>query len=493
LNFPITGAQSWGWLQQLDQVEGTTLKKFFKKENIGKLINRKDRTSVQEFQTITDYINNEANRNLLMEKLDSTSQKEEAILEKFYNWIEISNKKHFTNCYVNIKRDHLSSFDKHTDFKKNLINHLVWEIQEIQESFHFLNLLPPTSITENVVSNLQKQLVDLWKQVKDNVNDVEKWNRLVMENSNKGTLQSRNLHEVPCSLDKLKCLQVNLNRSEKAWNQVVGKWLNGKKKRHIVFIQEPCIKKMEIIRQDVKGTKKKDYCYYFPNLPTNYRVIHNTYLIDKEDQELANVDDDAKSRSGERIHISAILVHKDVSFERILPMAPIHDNYPQELMAGIRLTGQGWNGVTLFSIYCRPIRSLAMVLKPLRLLLGNHDMTPTILCMDANATHPNWSPAHENKGLYSGRGEDLEYFFTSCKLKVANQNFENVKKENNHPTKDDTENQPERKPKHIDVTFYRGDHLCIQNWKRLENITLSDHRYITFSIKVFIMFNHVAL
>jgi hypothetical protein len=233
---------------------------------------------------------------------------------------------------------------------------------------------------------------------------------------------------------------------------------------------------MEITRPDVKETNKKNYCYYFPNLPKNYRAIHNNYLID---QEWANAG----------IIISAILVHKDVSFERILPMAPIHDNYnyPQELMAGIRLTGQGWNGVTLFSIYCRPIRSLAMVLKPLRLLLGNYDMTRTVLCMDANATHPEWSPDHENTGLYSGRGEDLEYFFTSCNLEWANKDFENVKKENNHPTKDDTENQPERKPKHIDVTFYRGDHLCIKDWERLDSLeddTLSDHRYITFSIRV---------
>jgi hypothetical protein len=416
-----------------------------------------------------------------MGKLDSTSQKEEAILEQFYEWICKPKKAKmkitdFTNCYVNIKCEHLPKFDEYTNIRnltnENFKKHLEWEIK----SFDFLNLSRLTSTTENVVSNLQVQLVDLWKKVKDIVND-----RSVLENSNKGTLQ-RNLYEVPCSLDKLKlkCLQINLNRSEDAWNQVVDQWLKNDETVHIVFIQEPCIKKMEITRPDVKETKKKDYCYYFPNLPTNYRAIHNAYLID---QELANAG----------IFIAAILVHENVSFERILPMAPIHDNYPQELMAGIRLTGQGWNGVTLFSIYCRPIRSLAMVLKPLRLLLGNHDMTPTILCMDANATHPNWSPAHENTGLYSGRGEDLEYFRTSCKLKVANQNFKNVKKENNQPKRDDAENKP--KPKHIDVTFYRGDHIYIKNWKRLKDKSLSDHRYITFSIKVLyliaLLFNNI--
>ena len=58
------------------------------------------------FQKIQNHINNEANRNLLMGKLDSTSQKEEAVLEKFYNWIGISNKKHFTNCYVSLKCEH---------------------------------------------------------------------------------------------------------------------------------------------------------------------------------------------------------------------------------------------------------------------------------------------------------------------------------------------------------------------------------------------------
>nr|CAH0106830.1 unnamed protein product [Daphnia galeata] len=434
--------KSWGWLQQLDQVEVKKLKKFFDDENTKKLINREGRTVQVKlgFQKIQNLINNEANRNLLMEKLDSTSQKEEAIQENFYKWIGISNKKHFNNCYVSLKCDYLPNFDKYTDLNNNFINHLQWEIQEIQESFHFLNLLPPTSATENIVSSLQKPLVDLWKQVKDNVNDVKKWNRLVLKNSNKGTLQR---NEVPCRLDKLKCLQINLNRSEKAWNRVVDNWLKDDRV-HIVFIQEPCIKKMEITRQDVKETNKKNYCYYFRNLPTNYRAIHNTYLID---QELANAG----------IFISAILVHQDVSFERILPMAAFHDqyNYPQELMAGIRLTGQGWNGVTLFSIYCRPIRSLTMVLKPL--LFDNHDITRTVLCMDANATHPNWSPAHENTGLYSGRGEDLEYFRTSCKLKVANQNFKNVKKENNQPTRDDAENKPEPKPQHIDCVIGKED------------------------------------
>jgi hypothetical protein len=481
LNFPITGAQSWGWLQQLDQVEGRKFEEFLIK--IKECINRKQRTFhvTLGFQSIKYFINNEANKNLLMEKLDSTSQKEEAILEKFYTYMPKMKKIDFTSCYVNIKCEHLPKFDEYTNIRnltnENFKKHLEWEIKEILKSFDFLKLSLPTSTTENVVSsNLQKQLVDLWKQLKDIVND-----RSVMENSNKGTLQ-RNLHEVPCRLDKLECLQINLNRSEEAWNQVVDQWLKNDETVHIVFIQEPCIKKMEITRPDVKETNKKDYCYYFPNLPTNYRAIHNAYLID---QKLANAG----------IFISAILVHEDVSFERILPMAAIHDNYPQELMAGIRLTGQGWNGVTLFSIYCRPKRSLAMVLKPLRLLLGNHDMTRTVLCMDANATHPNWSPAHEDKSFYSGRGEDLEYFRTSCKLKVANKDFEKVKKENNQPTKDDAENKTEQKSACIDVTFYRGDHLCIKNWKILPDKSLSDHRYITFSIKVLyliaLLFNNI--
>ena len=108
MNFPITGAQSWGWLQQLDQVEDKKLKKFFDDEHTKKLINREGRAVQVKlgFQKIQNHINNEANRNLLMEKLDSTSQKEEAILEKFYNWIEISNKKHFANCYVSLKCEH---------------------------------------------------------------------------------------------------------------------------------------------------------------------------------------------------------------------------------------------------------------------------------------------------------------------------------------------------------------------------------------------------
>jgi hypothetical protein len=173
-------------------------------------------------------------------------------------------------------------------------------------------------------------------------------------------------------------------------------------------------------------------------------------------------------------------------------MAATTDNYthPQELMVGIRLTGNGWDGVTLFSIYCRPIRSLALLLKPLR-SLGNHDMT--VLCMDANATHPNWSPDWEDKGLYSGRGEDLEDFRAFCKLQVANRNLEDKKKsiekqatednEGDTSDEDKTEanNDSERNSKNIDVTLY-GTKLRIAKWERLEDKSSSDHRYITFSI-----------
>jgi hypothetical protein len=209
---------------------------------------------------------------------------------------------------------------------------------------------------------------------------------------------------------------------------------------------------------------------------------------------------DKKSKYG---YSAAILVHVGVKFERILPMAAPSDNYPttsttirqhpQELTVGIRLTGNGWDGVTLFSIYCRPIRSLRSLLKPLR-SLGNHDMT--VLCMDANATHPNWSPNGEDKGLYSGRGEDLEDFLAFCKLQVANRNLEDRKKpikkqatskENEGDTSDEdkpeTKNDLEQNSKHIDVTLY-GTKLSIDDWERLKDESLSDHRYITFSIRV---------
>lgn len=179
--------------------------------------------------------------------------------------------------------------------------------------------------------------------------------------------------------DKLKCLQINLNRSEKAWGKLILKWLD-KGKVDVVFIQEPCLNK-------IVNEQTNDCCYCFPGLPKNYRAVHNNYLMGK----------DKKSKYG---YNAAILVRVDVPFERILPMAATTDKYthPQELMVGIRLTGNGWDGVTLFSIYCRPSRSLALLLKPLR-SLNNHDMTRTVLCMDANATHPKWSPDWEDKGL----------------------------------------------------------------------------------------------
>jgi hypothetical protein len=268
------------------------------------------------------------------------------------------------------------------------------------------------------------------------------------------------------SLKKLKCLQINLNRSENAWNRLIDLWLNAENTKnntpvHVVFIQEPYIPKIS----------KNLCCYHFPRLPKNYRVVHNNYFIDK----------DQESRDGGG-YISAILVHNDVPFERIFPTAAIYDNYkyPQELTVGIRLTGQGWDGVTLYSIYCRPIRSLTLVLKPLRSL---DNLDRTVLCMDANATHPSWTPDHEDKNLYSGRGEDLEDFRMSCKLKVAN-DFKKVKDENNQPPKGGAEDIKTGKiPKHIDVTLY-GANLCIKKWERLKTNPSSDHRYITFSIRV---------
>lgn len=97
--------------------------------------------------------------------------------------------------------------------------------------------------------------------------------------------------------------------------------------------------------------------------------------------------------------------------------------------------------------------------------------------------------------LYSGRGEDLEDFQAFCKLKVANINLEDkrkpIKKQATVETEGDTSdedkteenNDSERNSKHIDVTLY-GTKLWIENWERLEVKSLSDHRYITFSIKI---------
>jgi hypothetical protein len=107
--------------------------------------------------------------------------------------------------------------------------------------------------------------------------------------------------------DKIKCLQINQNRREKAWEKLIHQWL-AEEKVHVVFIQEPCLKKID-------NEQTNDCCYYFPGLPRNYRAVHNNYLMGK----------DKKSEYG---YSAAILVHVDVPFERFLPMAAPSDNYP---------------------------------------------------------------------------------------------------------------------------------------------------------------------
>jgi hypothetical protein len=76
---------------------------------------------------------------------------------------------------------------------------------------------------------------------------------------------------------------------------------------------------------------------------------------------------------------------------------------------------------------------------------------------------------------------------------VANINLEDKNKpikkqateENEGDTRDEdkteTNNDLEQNSKHIDVTLY-GTKLSIEEWKRLEGKSSSDHRYITFSI-----------
>jgi hypothetical protein len=491
--------QSWDWLQKLDQVGDSELQqggkeklqKFFREKTVNNWINRKERSKnvITGFKRIISLISEAGNKAIEMGKLHSFCVKEEAIRDKFYKWlrnyIKIT-RPNFTLCYVSVKKL-LPEFDEITQTNDNLEHHLQWEVKEMLTVF---GLSPPSFETENGTNcnRLQKQLANLWNQVKNKLNDPKQRKQFTESESPKVTtpdLAPDDATDSSSNHDKLKCLQINLNRSKKAWKKLILQLVAAEEKVDVVFIQEPYLNK-------IGNEQTNECCYYFPGLPSKYRAVHNNYLMGK----------DKKSKYG---YSAAILVHVGVKFNRILPMAAPSDNYPttsttirqhpQELTVGIRLTGNGWDGVTLFSIYCRPSRSLALLLKPLR-SLGNHDMT--VLCMDANATHPKWSPDWEDNGFYSGRGEDLEDFLAFCDLKEANKNMEDRKKpikkqtteENEGDTSDEdkpeTKNDPEQNSKHIDVTLY-GTKLWIENWERLKDESLSDHRYITFSIRVCII------
>ncbi len=449
------------------------LKKLFETETSN--MYRKVRTQNVKtgFKRIISLISEDGNKAIEMGKLLSFCVKEEAIrneLYKLFTNCKITRPK-FTRCYASVK-ELLPEFAKITQTNDNLEHHLQWEVEDVEKMLRVFDLSPPSFETENGTNRRQKQLANLWNQVKNKPNDPEEWNRFTESESPKVTTPD-DATDSSSNHDERKCLQINLNRCKDAWEELIHQWLD-KGKVGVVFIQEPRLNKID-------NEQTNDCCYYFPGLPTNYRAVHNNYLMGED-------------KKSEYDRSAAILVHDDVPFERILPMAALSDNYthPQELAVGIRLTGNGWVGVTLFSIYCRPSRSLALLLKPLR-SLGNHDMTRTVLCMNANATHPNWSPNWEDKDLYSGRGEDLEDFRTFCDLQVANINLEDKNKpikkqateENEGDTRDEdkteTNNDLEQNSKHIDVTLY-GTKLSIEEWKRLEGKSSSDHRYITFTI-----------
>jgi hypothetical protein len=449
--------QSWNRLQKLDQIGEEELQKSFKTETAK--INRNRSENVKTgFQRMISLISKDGNKALEMGKLHSFCVKEEAIRDEFYKWLKKCKitRPNFTRCYVSVKKL-LPEFEKFTQANDNLGHHLQWEVEDVGEMLRVFGLPLPSFETE--IGANQKQLANLWNQVKNKLNDPKERNRFT--ESPKVTTPD-DATDSSSNHGQIKCLQINLNRSNEAWKELIRQWLDTKKV-DVVFIQEPCLKK--ICNEQTNG------CYCFPGLPTNYRAVHNNYLMGE----------DKKSKYDRS---AAILVRVGVKFERILPIALPSDKHPQELMVGIRLTGNGWDGVTLFSIYCRPSRSLALLLKPLR-SLSNHDMT--VLCMDANATHPNWSPDWEDKGLYSGRGEDLEDFLAFCKLKVARK--KPIKKQTTEENEGDTSdedtteenNDSERNSKHIDVTLY-GTKLWIAKWERLEVKSLSDHRYITFSI-----------
>jgi hypothetical protein len=229
--FPITGSQSWDWLQKLDQVGDTELQQLFETETAK--IYRKVRTQNVEtgFKRIISLISEDGNKALEMGKLHSFCEKEEVIRDEFYKFFTNCKitRPNFTRCYASVKQL-LSEFAKITQTNENLEHHLEWEVEEMLRVFR---LSPPSFETENGTNRLQKQLANLWNQVKNKLNDPKKWKRFT--ESRKVTTPD-DATDSSSNHDKIKCLQINLNRSEKAWENLILQWL-AEEKVDVVFIK----------------------------------------------------------------------------------------------------------------------------------------------------------------------------------------------------------------------------------------------------------------
>ncbi len=176
-------------------------------------------------------ISEDGNKALKMKILHSFCVKEEVIRTEFYQWLKKCRitRPRFTQCYVSVK-NLLPEFEKITQTNKNLEDHLQWEVKEMRRVF---GLSPPSFEKENGTNRLQKQLANLWNQVKNKLNDPKKWKRFT--ESRKVTTPD-DATDSSSNHDKIKCLQINLNRSEKAWENLILQWL-AEEKVDVVFIK----------------------------------------------------------------------------------------------------------------------------------------------------------------------------------------------------------------------------------------------------------------
>ena len=403
-----------------------------------------------------------------MEDLCWFCKKEEKAKLNFFKWLAENkcklNRDLFMHIYVHAKKRLPDLSLQHLANRKKFLEH---EKEELLTSFFSNedNLAIPQKKDEleekngehpvvyqlgQSIIDLENTIVQLWLQIKENRCEMR-------ESINSRELQDENL--IKKTPSPLKCLQINLKHKDKAWEKLVKRLVVNQS--HIVFIQEPYLK-----------LEPNSNYIHFPSPPEKYRIIHNLYL-----------DKNFPSRST-NYYGAMILVHEDVNFQRIMPVIEKDYSY-QHLVAGIRLLDVN---ISLYSIYCRPSKSLALILKPLQPPDG---MSRTVFCMDANAVHPSWSFNTQNMAYVSGRGEDLEFFIRKSKsLQVANKKIQ-IKIEEKNSTNDAFKKAKKKKTyeniDHIDVTLHGEGIAKITDWEVLtgtEDESFSDHRYIRFSILV---------
>lgn len=176
--------QSWNRLQKLDQVGEEELKILFETQKTAK-INREKRAKTVEkgFQGMISLISfdfdEDENKALVMGQLHSFCVKEEVIRDEFYKWLKKCRITipRFTNCYVSVK-NLLPEFDKITQTNDNLEYHLKWEVEDVKKMLTVFGLSQPETETTEIGAN-QKQLANLWNQVKNKLNDPKERKRFI--------------------------------------------------------------------------------------------------------------------------------------------------------------------------------------------------------------------------------------------------------------------------------------------------------------------------